>query len=352
MAITKNICFFDRNMPPVIDIAQGTSALTINFNPVDLTVESTDSARIYVRKPSGLEVYNSCTVSNGLIIANIDTQMCAEVGEALCQLSVFKANSKVANSAVFFLRVMETVIDGSAVESTNEYTVLQGLISDAQDAIAGAEDAADLALSAVNNYFLTATYSYASGVHTLTIPAEYSSAKMLRFIPTQAWAEGDTLAIKVGTGTAVTYGAKTFTGEDIPDGAWASGASVTCTLNGTNAFFPVQPKPEAVEESTVTVSLGGNSTVTLRKYGKIIVGYFTLPGAWNAGVTTLSGLIPEGYRPSNNVRSAFCRAYGGTALSNNGMQLLVGGGGEVQLISTDSMTNSWSYQITLVWALA
>lgn len=305
MAITKNISFFDRNMPPVIDIAQGTSALTINFNPVDLTVESTDSARIYVRKPSGLEIYNSCAVSNGLIVANVDTQMCAEVGEALCQLSVTKANSKVANSAVFFLRVMETVIDGSAVLSTNEYTVLQGLISDAQDAIAEAEDAAADARSAVDNYFVTATYSCSSGVHLLTIPAAYSSAKMIRFIPTQAWAEGNTLQIKFGSASATTYGAKTFTGENIPDGAWASGASVTCTLNGANAFFPVQEQPDPTEDSTAEVNLGGTSTVVLRKYGKIVVAYFTLPGAWSAGVTTLSGLIPVGYRPSNNVRSAF-----------------------------------------------
>ena len=53
MSIIRNIRFFSSEVPPIIEVAQGSSALEMIFNSLDLPILSTDSVRIYVKKPSG-----------------------------------------------------------------------------------------------------------------------------------------------------------------------------------------------------------------------------------------------------------------------------------------------------------
>ena len=350
MAIVKTINFFSKDMPPVVQVAQGTSALTVIFKSADLQIDAEATARIYVKKPSGLEVYNACTViDTGAIVANITTQMCAEVGTAECQLNITQENTDVANSAVFYLEVMKTIIDGSAIESTSEYGALQELINDATEAISECEDAAAIALGATANYFVTATYSKSGTVHLLTLAADYSTAMMIRFIPTAAWADGDTLQIKRGSASAVTVGAYTVEGDALPAGAWAANASVICTFNGTNAYFPYSKAENPEPRSSTTHTLQGTSTVKLDKVGSCVHAYFTLPGAWSAGKTALTNPIPAAYRPAAAVYSGFHRALSGDSLSNNGCQISIGTDGAVVVRSTDAVANTWTYYISLSW---
>lgn len=352
MSATKIIKFTNNDDPPVVHLAQGTNAIPLVFQLADWTPPTGSSARIYVKKPSGMEVYNACSIEGAIVTAEITTQMTAEPGWAECQINISTPAGTVGNSFVFWLVVEETIIDGSAVQSTNEYTVLQGLINDAQESISEAWDAASEAYSATSYYFVKATYSYSSGVHTLTLPTAQSSANTIYFIPTVAWSAGDTLRIKRGTASATGIGAKTTSGADLPAGAWAANSAVLCVINAGNAYFPLTKEPDAVVSRSTTVNLGGSSVVNLERYGNVVTGFFTLPGPWGAGVTTLSGQIPSGFRPKNNFRSAFYRAYSGNTLSNNGMQLLVGTSGDVQMIATDSMANTWTYRATVTWQTA
>ena len=353
MCIVKNIRFFSSAAPPVIEVAQGTSALDIIFFSLDLQILPTDSVRIYVKKPSGLEVYNECSIQENLSIhVQTTTQMVAEAGRAECQLNVTQADTDVANSAIFYLDVMPSIIDGSAVESTSEYTALQGLINDTTEAISNCEEAAETALSAIDNYIAPATYSYSAGIHTVTLAATYQAANVIRFTPTTAWTAGDTLQIKRGSAAAAAVGAYTVSGDALPTGAWASGAAVMAIVNSGNAYFSLPGPVETEPRSSVTVNLTGSSTVVLDKVGSCVHAYFTLPGAWSAGVTNLTNAIPQTYRPSNAVYSGFVRAMSGDSLSNNGMQLSVGTNGVVTMRSTDSMANTWTYRLTLSWDVA
>ena len=336
--------------PPVFELAQGTDAFNLNIASDDYYPGSGATARIYVKKPSGLEVYNSCTINGNTLGIELTTQMTAEVGRAECQIEV-SVGGKVANSFIFYLDVYPTIIDGSAIESTSEYTALQELINDATDAIEDCEEATATALGAVSNYFVTATYSYSNNVHLLTVDADYSSATMFRFVPSQAWTAGQTLQIKFGTGSATSYGAKTINGDALPTGAWAVGSAVIFSINSGNAYFPVTPTPTIETRSETTQNLGGNSTVKLVKINSIVNAYFTLPGAWGAGITTLSNQIPSGYRPGNEIRTGFHRAYSGNSLSNNGMQMTIGTDGTVVLVATDSMANNWTYHVHETWEI-
>ena len=350
MSIIKNIRFFSSEVPPVIEVAQGSSALEIVFNSLDLPILSTDSVRIYVKKPSGLEVYNSCVIQDDLTIkAKTTTQMTAEAGRAECQLNVTQADSEVANSAIFYLDVMKTIIDGSAIESTSEYTALQELINDTAAAIENCEDAAETALGAVDNYIAPATYAYSSGVHTLTLAADYQTANVIRFIPTHSWEEGDTLRIKRGSASAISVDAFTVSGDDLPTGAWVVGSALMCMINSGGAYFMLPGPIETEPRSTATQVLQGTSQVVLDKVGSCVHAYFTLPGAWSAGKTVLQNTIPSGYRPAQVVYSGFHRALSGDSLSTNGMQMSVGTDGVVTLRATDSVANTWTYHVTLSW---
>lgn len=350
MSVKKNIRFFSSDTPPVIEAAQGTSALEIVFSSADLQILPTDSARIYVKKPSGVEIYNECVIQDDLtILVKTTTQMTAEAGRAECQLNITQADTDVANSAVFYLDVMRSIIDGRAIQSTSEYTALQGLINATTEAISNCEDAAATALGAIDNYIAPGSYAYSSGVHTITLAAAYSSATVIRFTPTTRWTAGDTLKIKRGSAAAASIGAYTVSGDVLPDGAWTAGAALMMVVNSGNAYFPLPGPVETEERSTTTATLQGTSTVVLDKVGSCVHAYFTLPGAWAAGKTTLLNAIPAGYRPAQPVYSGFHRAMSGDSLSTNGMQLSVDTAGVVTLRSTDSMANTWTYRVCLSW---
>lgn len=351
MSVTRIIRFFSSEVPPVIEVAQGSSALELVLNSADLQILPTDSARIYVKKPSGMEIYNDCTIQSDMTIkVKTTTQMTAEVGRAECQLNITQADTDVANSAIFFLDVMKSIIDGSAVESTSEYTALQGLINETTEAISDAEDAAATALAAVNNYIAPATYSYSNGVHTLTLAAAYSSAQAIRFTPTQAWDAGNTLRIKRGSASAAAVGAYTVAGDALPAGAWTAGAQLMCLTNGNNAYFSLPGPVETEPRSSTTVTLLGTSTVVLDKVGSCVHAYFVLPGAWAEGATSMSAPIPVGYRPAQDVYSGTVRAQSGEALSSSEMQLSIGASdGSIALRSTGAVSNAWTYRIAMSW---
>lgn len=145
--IMRDIFIKDRWLPVQIDYVQGTNAVPLKFQFRDYAIPSGAAARIYVKKPSGKEVYNSASLSGNTVTVQPTTQMFAEAGEQEGQLQLTSGQKILVTFPILF-RVERNLISESAVESTDEYGVLIQLIGEAEKAVASAKDAAGKASTA------------------------------------------------------------------------------------------------------------------------------------------------------------------------------------------------------------
>ena len=145
--IMRDIFIKDRWLPVQIDYVQGTNAVPLKFQFRDYAIPSGAAARIYVKKPSGKEVYNSASLSGNTVTVQPTTQMFAEAGEQEGQLQLTSGQKILVTFPILF-RVERNLISESAVESTDEYGVLLQLIGEAEKAVASAKDAAGKASTA------------------------------------------------------------------------------------------------------------------------------------------------------------------------------------------------------------
>ena len=91
--------------------------------PVDLTGVTVS---IYAKKPDGKKVFNNVTIedkTNGIILAELTSQILAVEGLVKLTLLLVKNGSKLC-SKQFLLNVDSTIVDDTAIESTNEFTAL------------------------------------------------------------------------------------------------------------------------------------------------------------------------------------------------------------------------------------
>ncbi len=132
--IKNNLQFKYRGIPTRIDLVQYTNAMRLVFVLTDYPMPSGATARIYVKKPSGKEVYNVAAINGDTVTVGTTTQMTAEAGTNNAQLQIVKG-SIVAASFVFCLNVQPNIAEDTAIESSNEYGVLDGLIADANNLI-------------------------------------------------------------------------------------------------------------------------------------------------------------------------------------------------------------------------
>lgn len=120
--------------PIRIFVAQGSNAVPMWFKIIDWTIPDEAGTNIYMKKPSGALIYNEGEVEDNSCVFEMTTQMSAELGVTKGQIEIIK-DTKVYYSWIIELFVLETIVDASAVESTDEFTVLQQRIADADDAI-------------------------------------------------------------------------------------------------------------------------------------------------------------------------------------------------------------------------
>ena len=146
--IYKEIYFGRKQEKARVDVTQNSNAQTLVFRSMDWDIPSESSVNIFVNKPDGHLIYNAGSVSGNEMSFTMTTQMTAVPGFAECQVQVSTSDEKILNSFVFDMVIEETIIDGTALESTDEYTALEGLITDATVAISNANDAADDARAA------------------------------------------------------------------------------------------------------------------------------------------------------------------------------------------------------------
>lgn len=118
-----------------LNVIQYDTAREIHFYfDDDYTIPPESEIRIYIKKPSGLEIYNHCLLDNNEIIVYPTTQMFAECGANIGQIQIIK-NNKILTCFVFNINVEESCAE-NAIPSTNEFTILDALIIEARKIIA------------------------------------------------------------------------------------------------------------------------------------------------------------------------------------------------------------------------
>lgn len=145
--IARDIFVKNKGMPELIDYVQGTNAIPLIFHFRDWEIPSGATARIFIKKPSGKEVYNSAAVSGDTVTVKPTTQMFAESGVQEGQIQIM-SGSTVLDTFLLVFRVERNIVSGSAIESTDEYAILDGLINDAREAAELANQKAQAAQNA------------------------------------------------------------------------------------------------------------------------------------------------------------------------------------------------------------
>lgn len=123
-----------------VNVIQGDTGRELYFVIDDYEVPSDAEYRIYLRKPSGKEIYNYCYYANGEIVVQLTTQMIAEVGQNVGQIQIVSSNHTLLTSFNFVLNVEENMIEGSEISSKDEFGILDELINNARITIADMQE--------------------------------------------------------------------------------------------------------------------------------------------------------------------------------------------------------------------
>ena len=140
----------NKSITPVINYVQGTNSVPLEFELTDYQIPTESEARIFIKKPSGLEVYNSASITGNRVIVKPTTQMFAESGKQFGQIQISKGTDILVSFLLDF-RIEKNIISETAVESKDEYGILDGLINNARDAVTSAKNAASSANNAASS---------------------------------------------------------------------------------------------------------------------------------------------------------------------------------------------------------
>lgn len=103
-------------------------AKEFNVNDRDLAF------KFFARKPDGTEVFNNCTVENNFVVIELTSQTLAVVGKVKAELMIYgKANGEVLTTKPFIINVIESINSQSAIESTNEYSVIMNIVKELEE---------------------------------------------------------------------------------------------------------------------------------------------------------------------------------------------------------------------------
>lgn len=167
-SIERNVYVLRRELPNPIHYVRSTNAISLIFHFRDIEIPSGATAQVYVRKPSGKEVYNTAVISGSDVTVDITTQMFIEAGKNILQVQI---NQGEENLVTFEQPVIvhENYTEGDAEQSENESTLLQQYVDEVAKA---AEDAKN----EVQNEVANGKNDLDDYVEALkeTIPADYT----------------------------------------------------------------------------------------------------------------------------------------------------------------------------------
>lgn len=116
-----------------IPVVQGDTARTFRFILEDITLDGTEHARIYARKPSGAEIYDECEVvgSNEVIFTPETEQIFIETGIIPAEIRVAKGE-KLITSYSFEFEVRQSAMRTGDIPSSDEFNALERAIEEAK----------------------------------------------------------------------------------------------------------------------------------------------------------------------------------------------------------------------------
>lgn len=119
----------NKSVPARFDVVQYATNPAITFVFDDYIPSGT--ARLYIEKPDGTKIYNTCTISGNNVTYKPTTQSFAAAGINKGQLQIIEPNG-TAVSFVMFIDVAENIIDSSAIESKDEFTALEDALREVE----------------------------------------------------------------------------------------------------------------------------------------------------------------------------------------------------------------------------
>ena len=287
-----------KDIPVKIDVVQDTNAIPISFHIADYQIPEGTEARIYLRKPSGAEVYNSAAIDENAVIVQPTTQMYAEDGEALGQLQIIKDTTVAASFAIVFC-IHKNIISDSAIESKDEFGILDTLINQAREEIKNAQNATSAANTAAESA-TTAANAANTGAEAATSAAESATTAA---DAANAGAEAATSAATSANAAAdrANEAAGNIEQANIKPLAYSvSGESITAGNSAEKPLIGLTVHGRADQVSTTGAQLFNKSTVTPESYvrdtdGTVVASttrptyasdYITLDGAESIYITS------------------------------------------------------------------
>lgn len=140
----------NKGFTQIVDYVQGSNMIPIVFEITDYDIPSGATANIYIKKPSGAQIYNSCTISENEVTVQPTTQMFAESGKQFGQLQIL-SGQKILESFLILFDIEKSIVDDSAIESSDEFTALEDALNSIDDATTEAENAVSAANQAVSD---------------------------------------------------------------------------------------------------------------------------------------------------------------------------------------------------------
>lgn len=107
-------------------------------NGQSYTLDDGITATLQIIKPDGKAVISSCTISDGIITAELSKQALAVNGIATAEIALYK-NTAILSSQTFYIEIKNSAYVAGAFESSNEYNALVVALEQVNTAIDSAE---------------------------------------------------------------------------------------------------------------------------------------------------------------------------------------------------------------------
>jgi hypothetical protein len=112
---------------------QGDTGRIFRFILEDITMDGSEQARVYAKKPDGTEVYNDCEVvsPNEVLMESDSGQIFAAIGVVQAEIQISKSG-KTITTYTFEFDVEISITRAGAIQSSSEYGALEAAIAKAE----------------------------------------------------------------------------------------------------------------------------------------------------------------------------------------------------------------------------
>lgn len=116
-----------------IRVVQGDTGRIFRFILEDITMDGSEQARVYAKKPDGTEVYNDCEVvsPNEVLMESDSGQIFAAIGVVQAEIQISKSG-KTITTYTFEFDVEISLTRAIAIQSSSEYGALEAAIAKAE----------------------------------------------------------------------------------------------------------------------------------------------------------------------------------------------------------------------------